>query len=394
MSMNKNSFILSLKIIKKRNRFNFLFVLCICMATLLPIVLFGTAQSLINQVHDSKKAVYGEFTDLYYMESEKSLNKDMWIEKQDISLYLPGYSYEKYGAFYTVLQANILSEDINIGYIDEVGLELGNIKIAQGVLPSKEKEIAVSEGVLDKLGNINLGEDILINGREYTVVGSFKEFGGLWPRGKKQIQENVNQINGIVSENEAALLHKECGFLNRLVLFKASPYDSNRIREDGNFYHNLNIQLAEEELFRIPEEFLFILYICSVVLLYNILSLSKETIKSRMNIYHLLGMRKKDIRNSFFMEYSLLALVGVFIGLLGGYLCNRILLYIIKLKLQINLNVYFGYDYFKIIAIILSTVVISELLFYYTSLVSVTQNRMVLGIKEKQRKPGFGDYCF
>lgn len=378
--MNKNSFILSFKIIKKKNNYNLLFVLCITMATFLPIILFGIAQSLINQVYESKKEVYGEFTDIYYVDNQEFTGGDIWIDDEDIHSCLPGFSYGKYGVFYTVLQATLLSEEINIGYVDETGLELGNIKFIQGSYPQNDDEIALSKSMQsklsDKLQNADFGEHITINDNNYIIVGIFEDYGTLWPKGSKQTQENFKSMNAFVTKDESSLLYKEYDFLKRQILFDSNSDVSNTISNNDNFFHNINAQLTEEEtLFRIPTEFLVILYFCSVIILYNILNLSKENIKNRMNIYHLLGMQKKDIRNSFFIEYSLLGLGGIILGLIIGYLINTILLYFIQLKLKIDLKMYFGIIYIWIIGVIFSTVFISELIFYYTNLFNSTRRK-------------------
>jgi hypothetical protein len=308
----------------RRNIGNVLFVLCMVLMTLSPIMLYSISQSIVSQVHESKKDVYGAYTDIYYEDQVQDASGVHFTEA-DLNALIPGFHYEDFGVFYSVYKEEVDTKMIRLGYGDATAISLGRVTLLHGTLPKEGNEIALTTGIMDALDVQAIGEQVTIDQTEYTVVGEVEDFGWLWPKGEKQAKTKEGPVNAFVCEAKAESLYDANGFIHRQILITREKWIANATESNDNFYSNPNSQMMPGEgVFQIPQAFLYILYASSVFILFNVLSLSRKRVSDRMHIYHLLGMVRKDQLFCVRMEYFILGVLGLIIGTAGSYLGTKL----------------------------------------------------------------------
>ena len=373
----------------KKNIGNFLFVLCIIILTASPIILYGTSQSIMNQVFESKKDVYGNYSDIYYenhVQDDAGLN----FTQANLDVLIPGFHYQNFGTLYTVYTENLESEQINLGYADATALSLGRVKLIQGVFPAKKTEIALTSGLMKTLDVQELGDPVVIDQTEYTVVGIVEDYGYLWPKGEKQISEQTGTIHAFVSKEQAESIYSEYGQLSRQILIVREPGISNQTESNEDFFYNNNAQLTEQgSVFSVPTSFLFILYFCSVMIFYNVLALSRKRLCERIRVYELLGMIKKELRFCVGFEFYTLGMIALLLGGIIGYAGIRISLWSLSNSTGSTFSANFHWSVFGGIGVLLLTSIIFSVYLYTFLVVRSVQESKSQHRPMKKRKGVF-----
>lgn len=313
---------ISLKSLLKKNRGNKLFLICIILMILIPTFLYSTTQSLMNQLEDSHKKVFGNFTDIYYDTIDRN-DTSLDFSDEDLKSILPGFHYENFGVFYTTYKQELSNNKVlHLGYADNMALDLAEVTILNGTMPQSNDEIAITESIAVLLGNKIVGDTVEINRSTYSICGLIQDFGHLWPKGQIQIENNINPVNVFVINQVAGNILKESGELTRQILIVRQLGISNPIESNTYFYRNVNNSLENQRKFIIPTGFRVLIYIASIIMLFMILTLNRYRLAKRIKIYHLLGLIKSEILLIVCFESGFLSIIGLSIGVIFGWVIS------------------------------------------------------------------------
>ena len=302
---------ISLKSLLRRNNGNKLLLAAICILTLVPMFLYNTTNSIITTVKEQNSIVYGIYDEIYYRDKISDLST---FTDDEFESLLPNYRYQSYGVFYTAdtiaLEGN---KNLNLGFADAEAIRLGCITVKEGRFPEGDNEIALTEGIANELGANGVGQEVTIDNQTYTLCGIVNDFGRLWPRGEKQIEDNITPVNAFITQSrleqvfdkshsitQQIVIEKEAGIVNpnddTLRLFKSN----------GSFDASDN--------FSIPQSFMILMYVISLLIVITILIMNKTRLLARIRNYLLLGMNKRDIFFVLVFETVSILILGVITG--------------------------------------------------------------------------------
>ena len=140
---------ISLNVIKGRNISARIISICSIVLIVVPMVLQGVSQSIMSEAANSNKDVYGEFTDVWYTDASGQNIDAIRQEANDVLRELSDYTS---GIIYSVIREKQENYYINAGYADADAIRLGRIKALQGEFPESRQEIAVTRGLLERMG--------------------------------------------------------------------------------------------------------------------------------------------------------------------------------------------------------------------------------------------------
>lgn len=312
----------------KRNLAGWLFILGISIFCMLILLFFTVSKSVLKELSESKKDVYGEFTSIYY-DSLEVLGSLIFTENQ-IQDIVGEFRYLEYGCFYSVQK--IVSEDgqLDIGYADNTALRLGRIQVLEGRMPRHTRELAATETALILLDCVSykVGETIMLNGEEYLLSGIIQEYGRLWPRGKAQVDTGVGNVNVFLTEEDALSLYEQTNWTQRQLVFVQDLFRDNDLVDSPNFFSNVNVTNEDEQTFlQLPDQFLIILMLILMLLLYNIHRMSMEQVHYRVFVYRILGMGRKACAKCLAWEAVIQAGTGLLLGNVSFIVLSRLAVY-------------------------------------------------------------------
>lgn len=299
------------------------------------MLLEGISQSFIGEVSEAQKDVYGEFTDVLYLDQTDS---DFWINQNDISKELRGAEYQTYGIIYSILREKENGYDLHAGYADGNAIELGHLKLLQGNFPKRRNEAAVTKGLLKNMGlQFQLNQQIQLNGHVFEVVGILEDYGRLWPKREQDIKAGIGSLNIFLSEEGIQKLNCSQSVIAQVLLYRNNRDDS---IDNNNILSNINNQTGPSgTTFKIPSGFSMMMFLCELLILYNVLMLSYEKMRKRCKIYSVLGMSDKDILWCILFELSILVICGFGIGTISGFGLLTITIKVISKFLSANLPI-------------------------------------------------------
>lgn len=338
---------IAFKSLLKKNRGNKLFLICSILLMFIPTLLYNTAQGVMNQVEQSHKAVFGNFTDIYY-DSANTEDPTLEFSENDFMTLLPDFYYVRFGIFFTTYKQDLNDNKmLYVGYADKEALFLAEVTILEGTLPESDNEIALTQGMSALLDNKKLGEQVRIAGSAYTICGLVQDFGHLWPRGELQIKSKISPVNAFVTLQEANRLLKQTGELTRQILIERQLGVSNSIESNNSyFFRNVNNSLEKKTEFIVPNEFRVLIYITSIIIIFMILSLNRRRLIERIKNYSLLGLIKSEIVFIIRFELISLSITGLFAGVALG--CGLTLLALKLLSSFIGQSIPLFLDIFSV----------------------------------------------
>ena len=313
---------ISIKSILKNNNANKMLLLCISLLIFIPTFLYNTTESIVNAVKVQKETVYGIFTEIYY----RDLTKDFYpVTSEQFKMLIPEFQYDNYGVFYTVKMQEIGNNRIlNLGYADLEAIRLGCLSLSEGTFPKEINEIALTAGVVGALGDYKVGQEIVIDGKQYILCGIVNDFGRFWPHGNKQIEDNISPVNAFITESKAQEFYDEdFGVLQQIVI-KSKPNIINGIQDTERLFSNNKAGLGT--IYEVPESFRLLMYIISVFIIVTVLMLGKNKRMFRLKNYYLLGLEKRDIKWIMFFEMIFIMLIGTVLGLFFSFIASHICL--------------------------------------------------------------------
>ena len=327
-----------------KNVANHFIVLGISIFILLPMVLINSSDSVLFMVIQNREEVYGKFSDIYYDYNSSYTDGGMVINKDYMDRVFGDMSYEKYGVLYIVEQLNIREKKYNLGYVDDNAIELGKIKLKEGDFPQNKNQISITESALEMLGNnVGVNDSVNICGEEYTIAGIISDYGRLWPKGEKQTQNEAADIDVFICREDAIEKYNAYDFVSYIILLDRNKEVSSDIQYNDNFYYNTNGQLGEDEnLFRVPDGFMVIIFVVCTFLLFNILFLAKNRIERRYHIFWRLGLSKKRSRLYICAEMLVNATIGNVLGFLLGFMGTNIAVHVLEHRIGNTIAIHYN----------------------------------------------------
>ena len=362
----------------KRNFAGWLFILGISFLCMLILLFFTVSKSVLNELNDSKKDVYGEFTSIYYDSLEEAGN--LSFTEDQIRDIVGGFRYLEYGCFYSVQQ--IVSEEgqLVIGYADNTALRLGRIQVLEGSMPQRTRELAATKTALELLECVSpkVGETIMLNGEEYLLSGIIQEYGRLWPIGAAQVEAKVGNINIFLTEEDSHSLFEQTNWVQRKIVFTQNIFESSGTIDSPGFFANANVT-DEQTFLQPPDQFLIILMMILMLLLYNMRQMSMEQVRYRVYVYRILGMGRNACAKCLAWEAVIQTGTGLLLGNVGFIALSRLAVYLLGKQMgkEIPLILETKFILFINLIAVLYAVLLTGLLIF-----------RVLGVKKPRKQNG------
>ncbi len=287
-----------------------LIILCIAVFVIMPSVLLNSSRSILQSVTESVAEVYGGFDYIFYADLGSSSEE----VQNEIDRIESGISFTDIGRMNI---AGVISGGENIfhaGYADEDGIRLSGIRLVSGHLPEKSGEIAVTESTMEYIQDI---EDAL--GYEVDVVGVVADYGRLWPRGKKQNDMSLDNIDVFVDSSDMENLRAKTGVNICLFLLSSDGVQAGISDGDG-MYENYNWKNAQlqNSSFDTPQSFLTISGVVCAFLLLGTMIFSSRSIIRKYRFMWMLGMEWGRARKYYNLELGIYLIIGNAAGLMLG----------------------------------------------------------------------------
>lgn len=222
---------------------------------------------------------------------------------------------------YTKGETMTIDEKVNVYELlaTDQALELLPYEPKEGRLPQSEGEMALEEWVLRHLdANINIGDDIELGDKEYTLVGILEN----------NVNNQINSESIILTQNEHvkeknAILLAEISSKTNL---KTAVEDLKALGAENKVFTNtylLDVQGAGEEsgfaeLYMVVGVIIAIVVISTIAVIYNSFQISVMERIKELGLFRTVGATPKQIRKMILREATLLSLIGIPIGLFFG----------------------------------------------------------------------------
>jgi hypothetical protein len=306
-----------LKSILKRNSSTYLIAACIAVFITFPTVLSSVSASFFREIKDLRAKTYGGFDYIYFDSSD--------AQYEESFLFNPSQLEEKYynsdqiyGAMYIVDTLYLQEQIFCIGYCDDNGIGMSHLESEEGRFPEKVGEIALTKELADSMESLtNIGDEVVLNGKNYTVTGIVMNYGRLWPKGSRQIQSGIDFVDAFVSLEEAGIIYKNTSYLSRLAMVGQS--NTNVASGDGeNWITNDNWYHGHEQDRQYYGSEIFETISCTScgLLIVSVLYLSIRKTKRRYQTLWMLGLDRKRMIVTYSLELFIYSMLGGACGII------------------------------------------------------------------------------
>ncbi|WP_243153197.1 FtsX-like permease family protein [Clostridium botulinum] len=296
--------------------------LATCLLTSIGIFAYSMHCMFIDEAVEFTSLSYGAFTS---------------VSKEQVGISKNHSKLKKVGE---IINAGDIKKDnnyINVSYQDKDALELNNIKLIKGKIPSKNYEIALDKWFMD-LQNLDIGDKFKIDKEEFKVSGVIS--------GNKH-----NKANKAVEALISKIYAEDKYYKNRSVIFTTEKdYKINEtitsIGKDLNI-KDKNIKI-NESLVNLKEGSLsenipyiiltVIIVISSIVVIYNIFYISIIERIQTIGLLSCIGFTRKQIKKMIIKEGSIFAMIGIPLGIVLGYALSYLVIPMIQLNNPINIK--------------------------------------------------------
>ncbi|ADF99115.1 ABC transporter, permease protein [Clostridium botulinum F str. 230613] len=296
--------------------------LATCLLTSIGIFAYSMHCMFIDEAVEFTSLSYGAFTS---------------VSKEQVGILKNHSKLKKVGE---IINAGDIKKDnnyINVSYQDKDALELNNIKLIKGKIPSKNYEIALDKWFMD-LQNLDIGDKFKIDKEEFKVSGVITE-------------NKHNKANKSVEALISKIYAEDKYYKNRSVIFTTEKdYKINETItsigkdlniKDKNIKINKSlVNLKEGSLSEnIPYIILtIIIVISSIVVIYNIFYISIIERIQTMGLLSCIGFTRKQIKKMIMKEGSIFAMIGIPLGIVLGYTLSYLVIPMIQLNNPINIK--------------------------------------------------------
>lgn len=362
------------------------FLAGVILSMALPLLFFTATGSMLYTMQEKKKDIYGEFSDLYYGNDvsvwenghipENGLLADSMLEQ-----LLKGDGNEKiwsFGNLYSwdlsgssgknpvdqgdqtgqaeqVYVSRLEQENsrngeqstggaglLSAGYADNNAILLGRLRLKEGEWPQKGQAVLAEALCREWPGGVKTGDVISWGGQRFIVSGVIADYGMLWAANGKQKKEDCAVPEILLSAEDFSslvLAGRQEAARHRTLIKGESLFSSESYQGDTNLVQNIPLK---KQRFSVPDMLLGAVYICSGLLLVQILLLVFPQLEKRMGMYRLMGVEKNRIPFFFYLDLIWIWMIAVPAGLAlgtgGGWLICRISEVVSGISVQFSMD--------------------------------------------------------
>lgn len=346
-------------------------IIGITLSTALMVGIGLLVSSMLVTERTSAENNYGSYHAYFEDLNEKQQN----VVKKNINV-AKSYYYTPLGF------AKYDTSSLNKPYLYVVGANtdlLNKLQIKEGMLPSNENEIVISENLLSysnayKLGDtISLELGVRVNDGEELSIAHNSAIPYSWVNDNYEMNEDIKvaetkeyKIVGVIKDtpyesyDAAGIMvftktNKNKGIYNMFVEYKkpAKSYDiTNEIRDNLEL-NNANIKLNANLLYyygatsysninkTIMPLILIALTVISVgciIVIYNSFAISTMERKKSFGLYASIGTTQRQIKHTVLFEAFIVGIIGIVLGVLGGFLGIYVVIKILNYLLHDTMN--------------------------------------------------------
>lgn len=296
--------------------------LATCLLTSIGIFAYSMHCMFIDEAVEFTSLSYGAFTS---------------VSKEQVGISKNHSKLKKVGE---IINAGDIKKDnnyINVSYQDKDALELNNIKLIKGKIPSKNYEIALDKWFMD-LQNLDIGDKFKIDKEEFKVSGVIS--GNKHNKANKAVETLISKIyaEDKYYKNRSVIFTTEKDYkINETITSIGKDLDI----KDKNIKINKSlVNLKEGSLSEnIPYIILtVIIVISSIVVIYNIFYISIIERIQTIGLLSCIGFTRKQIKKMIIKEGSIFAMIGIPLGIVLGYALSYLVIPMIQLNNPINIK--------------------------------------------------------
>ncbi|NFV50908.1 FtsX-like permease family protein, partial [Clostridium botulinum] len=296
--------------------------LATCLLTSIGIFAYSMHCMFIDEAVEFTSLSYGAFTS---------------VSKEQVGISKNHSKLKKVGE---IINAGDIKKDnnyINVSYQDKDALELNNIKLIKGKIPSKNYEIALDKWFMD-LQNLDIGDKFKIDKEEFKVSGVIT--GNKHNKTNKAVEALISKIyaEDKYYENRSVIFTTEKDYkINETITSIGKDLNI----KDKNIKINKSlVNLKEGSLSEnIPYIILtVIIVISSIVVIYNIFYISIIERIQTIGLLSCIGFTRKQIKKMIIKEGSIFAMIGIPLGIVLGYALSYLVIPMIQLNNPINIK--------------------------------------------------------
>ncbi|MHC1685136.1 MAG: ABC transporter permease [Clostridiaceae bacterium] len=240
----------------------------------------------------------------------------------------------RYG-YYNVSEEVKLEGDLLADKVEatDKALELLPVKLKEGKMPEGENEVALEEWTLDYLNeNVKVGDKIKFNGKEYNLVGILAN------STKSQIEHKGILLtkNNNISKEKSMLLVEISSKTN----IRTAIDELSKLGEKDKVVENTPVLMmlgaasegsGMEGLYLVLSVIVGIVVISTIAVIYNSFQISVVERIKEFGLLRAVGTTPKQIRNIVLREATIIAAIGIPLGLLFGVIAMYLISVIFKL---------------------------------------------------------------
>lgn len=326
----RNLFRLAWKMISNQKLISLITIFGIVASAAISISILSVFNSMDATAKIMNQDLYGEFSDVAYNVDVDQNSFPAEDSERVAESFLKGKKV--YDAAAISVSAFAISESekfIPFGYMDSHAQKLSHIKMKQGAMPQKDNEIAVEASVLYHLGlEEKIGQEIKFEIRTrdgakeqiFVLSGIVSNYSSLWVKSNALAPIDQLLVSCFTTKNEAAQLSELTGIKQTHLLMKAAKdtFSATEYNAGNVVSNNLLKNVQETSRTSVPYAILVITLLCSVLVISSILEYSLQKQKKRWALLRLIGMNKKNTVLLLVIVLSILLLIALPIGILGG----------------------------------------------------------------------------
>lgn len=313
-----------------RSRDSLIVIAGMIFALIMPMITISISDTLLNNTLLKAQEIYGEFSNILY--DAQDYQKELKL-KNNVLTAFGGNDAVEGGSITYLNKQQIDGNEYAIGYADDLAIKLGHIKVIEGRFPKEKNEIVLTFSANYKLGKHQVGDDIVIGNDKFIICGIIADYSAVW---SKPSDKNYAQFPNIfISYDAAKVYHQPISVY--LLLEENINFNSDVYKDITDLVQNINlITEGNKRDYEIPGSTLILLFICSFLLCYYIVSFYFNKQAKSISILRCLCITRKKSIFYMIIKMFILTFIAVIVGILLGFIVSFLLLHIVKQFVDIN----------------------------------------------------------
>lgn len=273
--------------------------------------------NMSEEVYEEQKSIFGSFQYAAYMDGTNL--KDNEFGTAYVNELFADKNIQTVGYIYKLGLAEIEGFTVDFGYLDEEAWHLSEAKLIEGEMPQKTGEVALSDTKISELAAAaayEVGSEIEINGKAFTISGIYEEFGAGWV-GSNSFRF-FSEVDGIFSKEETERIWN--GNRSRLLtvlMDERDLFSQEEMQDAKNIFSNIYItEEYAKNMYELPAFIIPTILCMSFLLIGSILLLIGKQRKAVNTIYLQLGIGERQLiiiqSIAFLICYSMGLAFGLF----------------------------------------------------------------------------------